>query len=209
MSTMPQFNFRSTFSVSGYLSIVLLGCIALGGCGPTITSLQTQKAENYSTKIQNLLVARNLYSPIESKTSSNALINFNELKQACNDQWTPLLGHNLEYVDIGDLPEVSDDGKTKAEVLAATVASTNPTHVLELSVDSAALTEGVIDGYTIKATLVDVAKKNVVWQTKVTLGTFVESGRIRTTRIGRYSHQDDANDVIKALTTRLKADGLL
>ncbi|SKA41089.1 hypothetical protein SAMN02745126_06469 [Enhydrobacter aerosaccus] len=206
---MSRVNLRKLFSVAGYWLIISVGCIALSGCGPTVTVLQAKKAENYATKIKNLLVAFDLYSPVEGKTNSNALINFDEMKQACNDQWVALLGHDLEYVDISDLPEVSFDEKTKAKVLAATVAATNPTHVLELNVDGAVLTQWAIDGYTVKATLVDVAEKKVVWQTKVAFNTFTQSGRTRTTRIGRYSHHDDANDLVKALTTRLKADGLL
>lgn len=189
---------------SGHLWLVatLIGLL-LAGCGKTVELEASKRATDYHTKLQRVLVAVNLNRPTMTDTNKNSLMTLAELKVAFDAKWVTPFGVSVELVDLnGD----ADD----AQKLAAAVSRVHPTQVLELKTAQYITASYVIDGYTIDARLSDVAQDKIVWRTLVSLPPFAKSGRMRSGAFGaRVSHQDDANEVVDALTSQLRVDGLL
>jgi ABC-type glycerol-3-phosphate transport system substrate-binding protein len=192
-------NHRLRAALSALLLIV--AGVALVGCGPGVAVVQSKKSDDYGSKLQRVLVARNLTSALMTATHKNALMTLDEMRQAFNAKITGP-GVSLDYVDL-------ENAANKVETLTNAISASHPAQVLELKTSAYETKSYVLGGYTIDATVFDVALKKIVWRTQVVLKSF-PSGRLRNGPFGaRKSLQDDADDVADTLAAKLKADGLL
>ncbi len=181
--------------------LLIVAGMALVGCGPGVAVVQSKKSDDYSARLQRVLVARNLTSPLMTATHKNALMTLDEMRQAFNAKITGP-GVSLDYIDL-------ENAANKVETLTNAISAGHPVQVLELKTSAFETKSYVLGGYTIDATVFDVALKKIVWRTQVILNSF-PSGRLRNGPFGaRKSLQDDADDVADTLAAKLKADGLL
>ena len=128
-----------------------------------------------------------------------------ELQQSLTAKWSPL-GVTWQVVDFDAVTD-------KKKALVDAVESFAPTQVLELHTASFQLIGGVIrvvDGYTVDVSLTDLAEKKRVWRSTIEFRSFAASGRLRNGPAGSaIPHQEDANELVDALTAKLRGDGLL
>jgi hypothetical protein len=192
---------RAGSRILGEVVVVLAGLL-LTACSNPVAVGQSNKAGDYNQKLKRVLVAMNLQSSGMTDTNKNALIRPEELRKSFNTKWVPL-GLSVEVVDLGAAPN-------KSEAMGAAIAAANPTQAMELKTTSYTTTSYVLDGYSVSANLYDPRTKKVVWRTVVEFKPFSAAGRLRNGPMGSpISHQDDANELVDALTVKLKSDGLL
>ncbi len=190
-----------------YRRILLLSTVALSltACSPPVSIGESNKSATYQRKISRVLVARVFTNPLVTEKQGNAFIQVDELQQSLTAKWSPL-GVTWQVVDI-------DRTADRKKVTESAIESSGSTEVMELQIKSARIIGSffrVVDGYVLDASLIDVGEKKRVWRTEVEFKPFASGGRARNGAAGSaVSHQDDANELIDVLTTKLKADGLL
>jgi hypothetical protein len=171
---------------------------ALGGCSSPVEISGTNRDSSYQKKITCVLVATALRAPNLSPTQNEGFVRASEIRQSLAAAWGPL-GVSFEVVDL-------NSGQAAAEAMAGLA----PQQILALTLQDYRLYSYVVDAYTVDASLTDIPTKRRIWRSSVRFNGMEESGRIRHSGFGgAISHQNDANDLVQALTTKLKADGLL
>lgn len=185
--------------------LLVAATLALSGCAPPVSMGESNKSATYQRKIGRILVARAFDTPLVTEKQSNVFIRADELQQSLTAKWSPL-GVTWQVVDI----ERTTDRK---KAMDEAIASFAPTELIELQTKSVRIIGSffrVVDGYVVDASLVDVGEKKRVWRTEIEFKPFATGGRMRNGAAGSaIGHQDDANDLVDALTAKLKADGLL
>lgn len=176
-----------------FIGTLLFGLIA--GCSAPVQVTASNRDSSYQGKITRVLVVTSLQVPHLSAAQNEGFVRIPEIRQALNASWGPL-GIPFEITDKASM--------------AAVAARFAPQQILTLYVEGGTLYQGVLDSYTVDASLLDVSTDRRVWRTKVLFNSMTESGRIRHNGFGgSISHQIDADDLARALTEKLKADKLL
>jgi hypothetical protein len=185
----------------GALGRRLFGTMVLAsvaGCSAPVGISQSNKDSSYQKKITRVLVTTALRAPDLSPTQNEGFVKASEIRQSLAAAWGPL-GVSFEVVDLN-----SGQGAVDAAARFA------PQQVLALTLQGYRLYSFVVDAYTVDASLTDVSTNRRVWRTSVQFRGMEQSGRIRHSGLGgAISHQNDADDLVQALTAKLKADGLL
>jgi hypothetical protein len=190
-----------------YRRTLLLGSPMLGlaACAPPVSTGVSNKSDAYQHKISRVLVAKAFNTPLLTEKQANVFISAEELQQSLAAKWLPL-GVTWQVVDIDATTE-------KKKALDDATTSFAPTEILTLVTKSVRIIGSfirVVDGYGVDASLSDVSEKKRVWRTEVEFKPFASGGRMRHGFAGSaIPHQDDANDLIDALTAKLKSDGML
>lgn len=176
-----------------FFGALLLGLMA--GCSAPVQVTASNRDSSYQGKITRVLVVTSLQVAHLSTLQNEGFVRISEIRQALNATWGPL-GIPFEITDRSSMAEAT--------------ARFAPQQVLTLSVEGGTLYQGVLDSYTVDAALLDVSTDKRIWRTKVLFNSMTESGRIRHNGFGgSISHQIDADDLVRALTEKLKADRLL
>jgi hypothetical protein len=209
--------------MGGELGRRLFGVVMLlsvAGCSAPVLVSASNRDSSYQQKITRVLVTTSFRAPDLSATQNEGFVRASEIRQSLAAAWGPL-GVSFEIVDLNSKQDVAAGSATRftplksgqeAAVEAAVEAAARfaPQQILELTLKSYTLYKYVVDAYTVDASLTDVATKRRVWRSSVEFKGIMESGRIRHSGFGgAISHQNDADDLVQALTAKLKADGLL
>ena len=184
----------------GVLGRRLIGTmmLAVAGCSAPVEISGTNRDSSYQQKIARVLVTTNLRAPDLSARQNEGFVRADEIRQSLAAAWGPL-GVSFEVVDLNS-----------GQGAAAAAAQFGPQQILALTLQRYRLYSFVVDAYTVDASLTDVSTKKRVWRGAVQFRGMEESGRMRHSGMGgAISHQNDANDLVQALTAKLKADGLL
>lgn len=176
-----------------FFGVLLFGLIA--GCSAPVQVTGSNRDSSYQGKITRVLVVTSLRAPNLTALQNEGFVRVSEIRQALNAAWGPL-GIPFEITD-----------KDSAATATAQFA---PKQILTLSVEGGTLYQGVTDSYVVDAGLLDVSTDKRVWRTKVLFNSMTDSGRVRHNGFGgAISHQNDADDLVRGLTEKLKADKLL
>jgi len=170
---------------------------SVAGCSAPVEVSGSNRDSSYQKKLTRVLVTTALRAPDLSPTQNEGFVRAREIGQSLA-AWEPL-GVAVEVVDL-----TSGQGAAEAEARLA------PQQILALTLKGYRLYSYVVDAYAVDASLIDVSTRKRVWRSSVQFQGMAESGRIRHSGLGgAISHQNDADDLARALTAKLKADGLL
>jgi hypothetical protein len=171
---------------------------SVAGCSAQVEIGESNKDSSYQKKIARVLVTTALRMPNLSATQNEGFVRASEIRQSLAAAWGPL-GVSFEVVDLNS-----------GQGTAAAVAQFAPQQILSLTLEGVRLYKFVVDAYRVDASLLDVSTNRRIWRTIVRFRGMEDSGRIRHSGLGgAISHQNDADDLVQALTAKLKADGLL
>lgn len=171
---------------------------SVAGCSAPVDISATNRDSSYQQKITRVLVTTALRAPDLSARQNEGFVRADEIRQSLAAAWGPL-GVSFEVVDLN-----------AAQGAAAAAAQFAPQQILALTLQGYQLYKFVVDAYAVDASLTDVATKRRVWRGAVQFKGIMESGRMRHSGLGgAISHQNDADDLVRTLTAKLKADGLL
>jgi hypothetical protein len=178
-----------------------------GACGTPVELTGSNKDQNYQSTLSRVLVTKAFFLPDMTDTHRSAFIRTDELQKSLEASWG-LLGVSVEVVDL-------DRTRDRRTVVSDATATFHPTQQLNLTTTEwhkapSLVVANVVTSYTIDASLVDVATGKRVWRAALAFQHPAVGGRWRSGPTGSpLSHDDDANDLVALLTTRLRADGLL
>jgi hypothetical protein len=165
---------------------------SVAGCSAPV------EVSSYQQKITRVLITTALRAPDLSARQNEGFVRADEIRQSLAAAWGPL-GVSFEVVDLNS-----------GQGVAAAAAQFAPQQILALTLQGYGLYKFVVDSYTVDASLTDVSTKRRVWRAAMEFKGIMESGRMRHSGLGgAISHQNDANDLVQALTAKLKADRLL
>jgi hypothetical protein len=171
---------------------------SVAGCSAPVEVSGTNRDSSYQQKITRVLITTALRAPDLSARQNEGFVRADEIRQSLAAAWGPL-GVSFEIVDLNS-----------GQGVAAAAAQFAPQQILALTLQGYGLYKFVVDSYTVDASLTDVSTKRRVWRAAVEFKGIMESGRMRHSGLGgAVSHQNDANDLVQALTAKLKADRLL
>jgi hypothetical protein len=171
--------------------------VSMAGCAAPVEVKGSNRDPAYQGKITRVLVTTELRAPGLKATQNEGFVRAFEIRESLAAAWGPL-GVSFIVVDLAD-------GQGAAEV-----AQFAPQQLLALTLKGHRLYSYVVDAYDVDASLTDVSTKRRVWRGSMRFNGMQESGRMRHSGLGgAISHQNDANDLVQALTAKLKSDGLL
>jgi len=171
---------------------------SVAGCSAPVEVSGTNRDSSYQQKITRVLITTALRAPDLSARQNEGFVRADEIRQSLAAAWGPL-GVAFEVVDLNS-----------GQGVAAAAAQFAPQQILALTLQGYGLYKFVVDSYTVDASLTDVSTKRRVWRAAMEFKGIMESGRMRHSGLGgAISHQNDANDLVQALTAKLKADRLL
>jgi hypothetical protein len=184
------------------LAAVLAGCAA-----PPVSINEFYKDPTHRPKLDRVLVTMAFHAPALSAEQNRAFITPHELSRSFAARWTPR-GVAFEIVSL-------DFGDDKERAAADAMARFAPRQVLELKTAfyrtvSTGTAGTTVAAYSVDATLHEAATGRRLWRAFVVFRDAAEGGRARSGPTGQPKpHQDDADDLVDLLTTKLRADGFL
>lgn len=179
-----------------FFGMLVVGLLV--GCSPPVQVGASNREPSYQGKITRVLVVTSLRAPGLNATQNEGFVRASEIRQSLNATWSPL-GVALEVIDMDPSPGMPEQRTQFA-----------PQQILTLAVEGYTLYRRVVDSYAVDASLYEVSTGKRVWRGKVYFRGMEDSGRIRHNGFGgAISHQNDADDLVRELTAKLKADKLL
>jgi hypothetical protein len=190
--------------------MTIFAAAALAGCGggAPVTVVQSKKDENYTAKLQRVLIVRNFEAGGGmSEINMNGYMRLNEIQAAFDAKVAVPHAVHADYVDITQLSRVVLPDVRREPAVAQAMATLRPTHVLDLRTGSVQ-SGGSVRRYTIDARLYDTASGKIVWRSLIAIDNM--AGRlIRAGDRLAPSHQGEANLFVDALRSQLEGAGLL
>lgn len=179
-----------------FFGMLVVGLLV--GCSAPVQVGASNREPSYQGKITRVLVVTSLRAPGLNATQNEGFVRASEIRQSLNATWSPL-GVALEVIDMDPSPGMPEQRTQFA-----------PQQILTLAVEGYTLYQRVVDSYAVDASLYEVSTGKRVWRGKVYFRGMEDSGRIRHNGFGgAISHQNDADDLVRELTAKLKADKLL
>jgi hypothetical protein len=188
--------------------MTIFATAALAGCGggAPVTVVQSKKDENYTAKLQRVMVVRNFYIMGMSETPMNGFVRLSEVKAAFDAKVAGPHSVQADYVDVTEYGKVVRDVQREPAVAQA-MATFRPTHLLELKAASAT-EKASLQRYTVDARLYDIASGKLVWRSEIIVDNMAGHLMRAGDRLAP-AHQDEANLFVDALRSQLEAAGLL
>lgn len=170
----------------------------LSACSPPVEVTASNRDGAYDKRLSRVLVVVALRRASLTESQNEALLRDYEIRQALSETWTPLdIAFEVVGVRVAQQPEHVRTSFPATQVL-----------LLQLSWTSASLFS--IAEYAIDASIVDNETGKRIWRARINFARTGSGGRVRSNPLGgAITHQLEANDFVKALTAKLKADGLL
>jgi hypothetical protein len=173
--------------------------LVLAGCSPPVAMTQSNRDTNYDQKLGRVVVAVALRQYGFNDNQNATFVKASELQQSFTSRWAPM-GVSVEVVDVVGRPQAQADAVTQS----------GAQQVLELKLAGYQLASYVVDGYSVDASVLDVASKKRVWRAIVDFRAFATGGRLRTGPLGKpIGHRGEADELVDLLTAKLKTDGLM
>lgn len=166
---------------------------SIAGCSAPVEIEKSNKDASYNKKIVSVLVIMAMRTTKLTAGQNDTFVTASELKQSLAAAWAPL-GISFEVVDLN-----------AGQSTVTTSMRVPPQQFLTLKLEHITLASTAVVSFAIDASLTDVSTKRRVWRTSVQFNNWTESGRVR----GTGSNQNDADDLARVLTAKLKEDGLL
>ncbi len=169
----------------------------MAGCSAPVEISGTNRDSSYQQKITRVLVTTALRAPDLSARQNEGFVRADEMTKA-----SPQPGRRSAFPSR---LSISMPAKARPRRRRGSPSADPGSDARAIS-----STKFVVDAYTVDASLTDVSTQRRVWRGAVQFKGIMESGRMRHSGLGgTISHQNDADDLVRTLTAKLKADGLL